>query len=54
MDKRINIVYNSKNLGTFHTRINGENHSKGVYILHLDSDDYINPGMYEELYKVAQ
>ena len=50
MDKRINIVYNSKNLGTFHTRINGENHSKGVYILHLDSDDYIELNTCETLY----
>ncbi|WP_027327706.1 glycosyltransferase family 2 protein [Helicobacter pametensis] len=40
-DKRIRIIHNPKNLGLFHTRIIGERHARGKYILHVDSDDYI-------------
>ncbi|RDU58688.1 hypothetical protein CQA42_01940 [Helicobacter sp. MIT 99-5507] len=41
-DCRIRIIKNEKNLGLFHTRIVGEKEAKGLYLLHLDSDDYID------------
>ncbi|MGX3010676.1 glycosyltransferase family 2 protein [Helicobacter sp. 23-1044] len=41
-DKRIKIIKNPYNLGLFHTRIVGEKHAKGHYILPLDADDFIS------------
>lgn len=41
-DKRIRIIQNPKNLGLFHTRISGEKEARGEYIIHLDSDDFID------------
>lgn len=40
-DKRIKIIQNPKNLGLFHTRIFGEKEARREYIIHLDSDDFI-------------
>lgn len=41
-DTRIKIIKNSRNLGLFHTRIVGEKEAEGEYILHVDSDDFID------------
>lgn len=41
-DKRIKVVLNSVNKGTFITRKQSVNASKGRYIMFLDSDDYLN------------
>lgn len=40
-DRRIRIVKNPKNLGTFHSRILGSEDANGEYILFVDSDDFI-------------
>ncbi|WP_051420537.1 glycosyltransferase family 2 protein [Helicobacter pametensis] len=41
-DKRIKIIHNPHNLGTFHSRIEGMKMAQGSYVLFLDSDDYIS------------
>lgn len=41
-DKRIKIVQNERNLGTFATRNNGALSAKGEYLLFLDSDDFLH------------
>lgn len=41
-DNRIQIIHNDVNMGLFKSRMIGENNAQGEYILHLDSDDYID------------
>lgn len=53
-DNRIKIIHNSKNLGLFHTRIEGEKQAKGKYILHVDSDDFIKLETCEILHQKIQ
>ena len=48
-DKRIKIIKNKINYGTFKTRIEGLEASNGEYILFLDGDDYIKPNTCEIL-----
>lgn len=40
-DSRIKIFHNSYNYGLFKARIVGEKQAKGDFIIHLDSDDYL-------------
>lgn len=40
-DERIKIVHNEKNLGTYHGRRVGTQHSCGNFILYLDPDDQL-------------
>lgn len=49
----IRIYQNERNLGQGETRNRGIEVATGDYIAFLDSDDYVNPGMYEELLQVA-
>lgn len=49
----IAVYRNEHNLGQSKTRNIGIDLASGDYIAFLDSDDYINPGMYEELYQTA-
>ena len=50
-DNRIKIINHSKNLGTYHSRVEGVLNSKGIYILFLDPDDMIfNPFLFEIFY----
>ena len=51
LDSRIRIIHNERNLGLFYTRIQGERIVNGDYILHLDSDDYIDNRTCKILYK---
>jgi len=48
-DNRIVYVKHKENRGLFHARISGINASKGEYIAHLDSDDYISIDFYRSL-----
>ena len=51
-DARIKIINHSKNLGTYHSRVEGVLNSKSKYILFLDPDDMIfNPFLFEKIYK---
>ena len=40
-DKRIKLIKNPKNMGALYSRYNGAIHSKGEYILFVDSDDIV-------------
>lgn len=52
-DERI-ILINQKNQGVSEARNTGILNAKGKYIGFVDSDDYIDSDMYEELYKQIQ
>lgn len=49
----IKVYRNERNLGQSKTRNRGIEIAEGDYIAFLDSDDYVNLGMYEELYQTA-
>lgn len=49
----VKVYRNERNLGQSETRNRGVELAEGDYIAFLDSDDYVNPGMYEELYQAA-
>lgn len=53
-DRRIKIIRNSKNLGLFLTRISGERCAEGEYIIHLDSDDFIDIKTCEKIKKALE
>ncbi|EAL6184099.1 glycosyltransferase family 2 protein, partial [Campylobacter coli] len=48
-DKRIKIVHNEKNLGTFAARNNGVKHSNSEYLMFLDPDDFLELEACEKL-----
>ncbi len=50
-DSRIRILKNSENKGLFHTRIEGERVANGKYIMHVDSDDFIELDACKTLYE---
>jgi len=51
-DERIKIINHSKNLGTYHSRVEGVLNSKADYILFLDPDDMIfNKFLFEKAYE---
>ena len=50
-DDRIKVINHSKNLGTYHSRVEGILNSKSKYILFFDPDDMIiNPFLFEKVY----
>lgn len=49
----IKLIKNKVNSGTYFTRRNGIFNSTSPYIAHLDVDDWVDPGYYEELYNIA-
>ena len=51
-DQRIQVVH-KKNGGVSSARNLGLDLAQGEYIAFVDSDDYLDPNMYEEMYKVA-
>lgn len=52
-DKRIKIVSNRKNLGTYHARRVGTEHAKGKYILYVDPDDELDIETAETIARIA-
>lgn len=51
--KNIKILYNEKNSGSALTRKNGLLASMGEYIIHCDSDDWVELDIYEKLLRKA-
>lgn len=52
-DASVQIVTLAQNVGLPQARRNGVEHASGDYILHVDSDDWIEPDMVERLYLQA-
>ena len=52
-DKRI-VVVNQQNQGVSAARNTGLDYANGDYIGFVDSDDYIHPNMYTEMYQLAR
>ena len=52
--KRIKIVHHEKNRGLAAARNTAIDNSSGKYIQHIDSDDWIEPGMIEQMYNKAE
>ena len=50
----VKIINLEKNGGVAHARQIGINHATGDYIIHCDSDDWIDKDMYEKLYLKAK
>lgn len=53
-DTRIVLIANEKNIGQGLSRQKGIDYAHGKYVTFVDSDDYIESEMYEELYKKAE
>lgn len=54
LNPQIKIIHNHKNQGLAVTRKKGIQYSNGKYILCVDSDDYMDPTMLEEMYLFAK
>ena len=52
-DSRIKVVH-KKNGGLVSARLAGFKESRGEYVMHVDSDDYLLPGAISTLYNTAQ
>lgn len=53
-DSRIKLLRHKQNKGLYQTRLTGINVATGLYISHVDSDDYIDENMLAILYQEAQ
>lgn len=53
-DERILIIKNPKNLGTYHARRVGVEHSRAEFIVFLDPDDELSPNAAEVIYQAAK
>lgn len=51
--EKVTIVHHSQNLGSAMVRETGFKHAKGRYIIHCDSDDWVDKEMYDIMYKTA-
>ena len=47
-------VFHKDNEGVSATRQFGLEHSNGEYVIHLDADDYVDPSIYETMYRRAK
>ena len=48
------LIYNKRNQGVAYTRTVGMKAATGEYMIHCDPDDWVEPNMYEEMYKTAK
>lgn len=53
-DKRVKVIHKNKNEGLGFARNSGMAVAKGKFIAFVDSDDYIDPTMYQNLYELAE
>lgn len=53
-DRKVSIVNNQKNIGSAGVRNIGIKMAKGEYIIFIDSDDYVEPAMLEDMYHKAK
>lgn len=53
-DSRVTLLVNEKNIGQGLSRQKGLVHAKGEYVTFVDSDDFIELDMYENLYRKAK
>lgn len=53
LDERIKVIH-KENGGVSSARQCGIDNAKGEYTIHVDSDDWIEPNMLEELYQIAK
>lgn len=53
-NESVKIVHHERNKGSFAARITGINNANGEYIIHCDSDDWVETDMYETLYDAAK
>lgn len=51
--ERVTIVHHSQNLGLAMARETGFRRASGRYIIHCDSDDWVDKNMYEAMYHTA-
>ena len=51
---KFKIIEHSKNRGLAAARNTAVSYAKGKYLIHIDSDDYCEPTLLEELYNVAE
>ncbi len=51
---QVKIVHHDRNKGLPAARLTGMIHASGEYIAHCDSDDWVEPEMYQSLYDVAK
>ena len=49
----VKILFHEPNRGLAYTRQEGVDAAKGEYIIHCDSDDWVEPEMYETMYNIA-
>lgn len=52
-DARVRLIRNTRNLGQGRSRNRGIEYSQGDYVTFVDSDDYVEPRMYERMVGVA-
>jgi glycosyltransferase involved in cell wall biosynthesis len=52
-DNRFKVIHKNRNEGSSQARKTGLEYSSGKYILFIDSDDYIEVNMLEEMYSMA-
>ena len=52
-EPQVKIIRHSENQGSGGTRRTGVENATGEYVIHCDSDDWVEPDMYETLYRKA-
>ena len=53
-NNQVKLIIHTKNLGIAAARTSGIQAATGEYLIHMDSDDFIEPEMYELMYKKAK
>ena len=48
-DRRVRVISNPSNLGALKTRLKAIREAKGEWIAFLDSDDFVEPPLYEKM-----